>query len=219
MIDLRSLNETVAGQSGFVKLSPDGNSFVLGDGTPARFWAIGSLAFQNQTPEDLNRHVRFLARMGVNMVRLHAQICPVGPDSRLTDVNETEIDGIWRFVAEAKKQGIYVTISPYWAHATDSAHWGIPGNDAAGPLYGLLFFDETSPARLQGVGLGTLRPEEPLHEDSLANDPAVAIIQIQNEDSLLFWLTDTLKPIQKAALGRKIRRLAGREVWLSRKGE
>ena len=35
LLDLRGLNEKVAGQSGFVRLAPDGESFVLGDGTPS----------------------------------------------------------------------------------------------------------------------------------------------------------------------------------------
>ena len=42
LLDLRSLNEKEAGQSGFVRLTADGNGFALGDGTPARFWAVGS---------------------------------------------------------------------------------------------------------------------------------------------------------------------------------
>src|SRR4051812_21045074 len=52
MLDLRPLNEKEAGQSGFVRLSPDGNDFVLGDGTPARFWAIGT-DFYKQTPAEM----------------------------------------------------------------------------------------------------------------------------------------------------------------------
>ena len=40
LLDLRTLNEKVAGQSGFVRLAADGESFVLGDGTPARFWGV-----------------------------------------------------------------------------------------------------------------------------------------------------------------------------------
>ena len=40
LLDLRSLNEKVAGEKGFLRLSEDGNSFVLGDGTPVRFWAV-----------------------------------------------------------------------------------------------------------------------------------------------------------------------------------
>jgi hypothetical protein len=202
-IDLRSLNEPVAGQSGFVKLSADGNSFVLGDGSPARFWAAGSEVFRNPNPDEVKQHVRFLARMGVNMVRLHAQISSAGPNSKLTDVNEKEIDGIWRFVAEAKKQGIYVTISPYWAHSTDPARWGIAGHDAPGALWGLLFFDETLQKGYKAWATALYARPNPYTKIPLANDPSVAIIQVQNEDSLLFWTTQGLKPVQQAALAKK----------------
>ena len=202
-IDLRTLNEPIAGQSGFVKLSADGNSFELGDGSPARFWAVGSNVYQDPEPDAIGRHVRFLARMGVNMVRLHAQICPTGENSKLTDVNEKEIDGIWRFVAEAKQQGIYTTISPYWAHQTDSGNWGIPGQNSGGALWGLLFVDETLQRGYKAWATALYARPNPYTKIPLASDPAVAIIQVQNEDSLLFWTTDQLKPVQKAELGRK----------------
>ena len=57
VLDLRYLNEKVAGEHGFIRLSPDGNSFVRGDGQPIRFWAASpgfqpevDLAAQNTTP-------------------------------------------------------------------------------------------------------------------------------------------------------------------------
>ncbi|MEJ7589191.1 MAG: hypothetical protein WKI04_16670, partial [Ferruginibacter sp.] len=39
-LDLRYLNEGVAGENGFIKLSPDGKSFLNGKGVPLRFWAV-----------------------------------------------------------------------------------------------------------------------------------------------------------------------------------
>ena len=182
LLDLRSLNEPVAGQSGFVRLSPDGNSFVLGDGTPARFWAVGSDLYTQPTPV-IARHVRFLARVGVNMVRLHAQIAPKGVGSRIDEFDEKEIDGIRRFVAEAKKQGIYTTISPYWAHAKSAGLWGIEGY-GQGDLYGLLFFDEVLQEGYRGWARALYSPVNPHTGIPLAKDPAVALIQVQNEDSL-----------------------------------
>ena len=201
-IDLRYLNEPVAGQSGFVRLSADGNGFVLGDGSPVRFWAIGSEVYKNSS-EDMKKHARFLAGIGVNMVRIHAQICSPGPDSKLTDVNEKEIDGIWRFVAEAKTQGIYVTISPYWAHSADATRWGIEGHNSPGALWGLLFFDETLQRGYKAWAAALYGRPNPYTNIPLAKDPAVAIIQVQNEDSLLFHTMMELRPAQKARLGQK----------------
>ena len=143
MLDLRSLNEATAGQSGFIHLSPTGE-FLHGDGAPIRFWACGSAEY-TQSPEQLADHARFLAKLGVNMVRIHAQI---GPDSdaeasAVTDVNQKEIDGIWRAVAAFKREGIYVTISPYWAIDRPATKWGIDGYARRGDLWGLLFFNPT----------------------------------------------------------------------------
>jgi hypothetical protein len=202
-IDLRMLNEPEAGRSGFVRLTPDGNGFVLGDGTPARFWAIGTEAFRDLQPAEMADHARFLAGLGVNMIRIHAQVAPKGPGSHLTDFDEKEVDGIWRLVAEAKKQGIYSTISPYWANGKDAANWGIEGYGGKGDLWGLLFFDETLQRGYKAWATALYSRKNPYTGIPLARDPAVAIIQIQNEDSLLFWTTANMKPAQKARLAAK----------------
>jgi hypothetical protein len=88
------------------------------------------------------RHVRFLARIGVNLVRLHTQIAPKQPPTPVTAVDEKEIDSIWRFVAAAKKEGIYTIISPYWAAGKVVDDWGIEGYSATANVWGLLFFNE-----------------------------------------------------------------------------
>lgn len=199
-LDLRYLNEKEAGESGFVKLSPDGNSFVLGNGKPVRFWAVGSDLYRG-TPEEIARHVRFLAKLGVNMARLHTQIAPEsGP---ITGVNEKEIDGIWRFVAAAKKEGIYTTISPYWANDKNATEWGIAGYGEKTGLWGLLFFDEKLQAGYRAWVKALYARKNPYTGIPLAQEPAVAIIQVQNEDSLLFWTTQGMKPQQQERLGIK----------------
>ncbi|MBM4035410.1 MAG: hypothetical protein FJ291_27010 [Planctomycetes bacterium] len=109
LLDLRSLNEKVAGESGFVARSKDGHDFVLGDGRPARFWAVNTGAFNR----DLARHARFLAKRGVNMVRFHSNITPTGTD--LMGIDTKDRDNLWRGVAAMKREGIYTTYSPYWA--------------------------------------------------------------------------------------------------------
>jgi hypothetical protein len=202
LLDLRSLNERVAGESGFVRLTPDGNGFALGNGKPVRFWAVGSDVYHG-TPEEIARHVRFLAKHGVNMVRLHTQIAPDLAGSKITDVNQTEIDGIWRFVAAAKREGIYVTISPYWANEKMAAKWGLDGYGDKAGLWGLLFFNPKLQEGYKAWVKALYAPVNPYTGIPLAKDPAVAIIQVQNEDSLLFWTTQALKPQQQAILGKQ----------------
>jgi len=202
LLDLRYLNEKEAGQSGFVQLTRDGNGFALGDGTPVRFWAIGSGVYL-QSPGDMAQHVRFLARIGVNLVRLHTQIGPKQQGSPITGVDMKEIDGIWRFVAAAKKEGIYTIISPYWAYQKAVDGWGIEGYSGTTDLWGLLFYNETLQRGYKEWVRALYTRTNPYTKIPLARDPAVAIIQVQNEDSLFFWTAGAIKPAQRERLERK----------------
>ena len=113
-LDLRYLNETVAGQSGFVRRSAAGDAFVLGDGSPVRFWGINSNVTRFSDSE-LDLHARWLAGLGVNMVRISgATIQSKHPLSLVTDTAEDALRNIWRTTAAMKKQGIYVTLHHYW---------------------------------------------------------------------------------------------------------
>ncbi|MGE5559326.1 MAG: hypothetical protein ACM3WV_12080 [Bacillota bacterium] len=208
MVDLSFLNEDEAGQSGFVGLSPDGNDFVLGNGDPVRFWGINTTVY-HASDEELAAHAKFLAKMGVNMVRMHGSFNPKGEGTRVTDVDEKELDRAWRLVAAMKKEGIYVTLSPYWAH---SGHlggavpesWGIDGYAGKDTdLWGILFFNEKLQEGYKAWMRALYTRTNPYTGLPLARDPAVGIIQVQNEDSLLFWTVDNIKPAQKALLGKK----------------
>ncbi len=219
LLDLRRLNEPVAGESGFVKVGADGG-FVRGDGQPIRFWAVntdvGHGAFVAKplgpkTAPDLARHARFLAKRGVNMVRLHRQISPdlaARPNAALTDIDEAERDGIWRTVAAMRREGIYTTISPYWAARMKFAKgWDMPGG-AQQAAWGLLFFDETLQAAYRGWLKKLLSEKNPYTGVPLAQDPSVALIQLQNEDSLLFWTVDSIQGAQRQALEARFAQFA-----------
>ncbi len=214
LLDLRSLNEQVAGQSGFVRRSADGNDLVLGDGSPARFWCVNTYVQKpphgRQPKRDLASHARFLAKRGVNMVRFHGSCQPRQEGSKITDFDRAARDQCWRLVAEMKKQGIYTTISPYYALTVKiRKSWGVDG----GPqnAHGLLFFDETL-QRGYKAWLKALFDEKNPHTGlRLADDPAVAIIQLQNEDSLLFWTSGKIKGPQAVKLARTF------GTWLVRK--
>lgn len=203
LLDLRGLNETTAGQSGWVKRTPDGRDFLLGDGTPVRFWALNTYVQKSDGMEDLRRHARFLAKRGVNMVRFHGHLQPKGKDSKITDVDEAELDRCWRLVAAMKEEGIYTTISPYWAMPTQvPPSWGVEGFTGKGPQ-GMLFFDETLQRGYKAWLKALLTRSNPYTKTPLGQDPAVAILQLQNEDSMLFWTIQGLKPGPLRRLGKR----------------
>ena len=203
VIDLGAmLNEKVAGEKGFVRLSEDRMSFVRGDGQPIRFWGVVSNG-ADLKPEEMERHAAWLAKRGVNMARIHAQICNTKEGAKVTDVDEKLLDNILRWVAVCKRHGIYVTLSPYWAYVTVPASWGI--DDYAGSqVWGVLFFN---PKLQEGyrAWLKALytRPNPYANNVPLKDEPAVAIAQAQNEDSLLFWTFNGIKPAQRRLLGSR----------------
>ncbi len=215
LLDLRSLNEAVAGETGMVRSNAQGD-LVRGDGTPLRLWAVNTgVADLSNAPArplwqlgapDLARHARFLAKRGVNMVRLHKQLSPdlqANPNATITDINMAERDAIWRTVAAMRKEGIYTTLSPYWANNTKlSAKWAIAGG-AKQPVEGLLFFDETLQQAYKVWLRKLLTEKNPYTGISLAQDASVAIIELQNEDSLLFWTVDQIQGLQRVALERR----------------
>ena len=182
LFDLRSLNEATAGASGFVTRSADGNDFVLGDGKPAHFWAF-NVAGGCDKPEELAHEARWLAKHGVNLIRLHMQLSP-GDNSQVTDVNAQQVDQIMKVVAAMKKEGIYSVISPYWASAGLKPSWGITGHNDA---WGVLFCDAILQGGYKAWMKALYAAKNPYTGIPLAQDPAVAVIQLQNEDSLLFW--------------------------------
>lgn len=202
LLDLRYLNEKVAGESGFVKLTPDGNGFALGNGKPVRFWSVVTDIY-HQSPEAMAQHARFLAKLGVNMVRLHTQISSPDPNSAVTAVNEKEIDGIQRCVAAMKKEGIYCTISPYWATGKEASQWGIDGYTGHTDLWGLLFFNAKLQQGYKAWVKALYTRVNPYTGIPLSQDPAVALIQVQNEDGMFFWTMQGLHPEQKVLLGKK----------------
>jgi hypothetical protein len=211
LLDLRSLNESVAGEKGFVRVDAQGD-FVRGDGAPLRFWAVNTnvASLTNSTrplwgqgAPDLARHARFLAKRGVNMVRLHQFLNPAldkNPQAAITDINETQRDQIWRTVAAMRKEGIYTTISPYWALPMKiSDAWGVPGG-ANQSAQGLLFFDTVLQTGYKAWLRKLLLEPNPYTGIALAQDPSVAIIQLQNEDSLLFHTVSKIQGTQRQAL-------------------
>jgi hypothetical protein len=195
LMDLRGLNEKEAGEHGFIKASKDGDGFVRGDGQPIRFWAV--LSGPDEAPiEKVKEHAQFLAKRGVNIVRLFSGITVTKEGSKITDVDEKFLDQTFKTVAALKSAGIYTMTSPLWPGVVKAPKsWGIPGY-ADKDIQGLLFFDPTVQAAYKAWMKELYTRKNPYTGIPLAQDPAVAIIQFQNEDSLLFWTFHGMGPEQ-----------------------
>ncbi len=196
-LDLRFLNEKTAGEKGFVTTTPDGG-FCDGAGKAIRFWAVNGLFAMKD--DEYPRSAKFLAKMGVNLVRFHAAICPADDKTPLDQPNEKEIDAIWKGVAACKKEGIYVAISPYWK-MQGHASYGIDGYHGDGEMWGVQYFNPKLQAAYINWVTKLYGDTNPHTGIRLADDPAVAIIMSQNEDSLFFWTFQGMKEPQKQLLG------------------
>ncbi len=227
--DLRSLNEEVAGEHGFIRRNEDGLHFVRGDGQPIRFWGGSTYVQRNawrsvdralqrakrarergdtaraeshereaegarqQAWQDLRHHARFLAKRGVNMVRWHGDLPPKEKDSEITDVDEDALQQAWRMVAAMKEEGIYSTLSPCWmSHTSVQPGWDIP-DSGTGRLTAMVFWEPAVQEGYKAWLKALFDRVNPYTGTRLADDPAVAIIQLQNEDSMLFYTMQRVK--------------------------
>ncbi|NEQ69286.1 MAG: hypothetical protein F6K21_28115 [Symploca sp. SIO2D2] len=226
LLDLRYLNENEAGQTGWVRMNSEGD-FTRGDGSSIRFWAVNTEVERHkpyphfvqpgyESEPDIDQFAQWLAKRGVNMARTHSHINPDPETQDMTEVNLNDVEWIWRTVGAMKKAGIYTTVSPYWANTmkSDDDKWGTDYYNPATQRerqehHGLLFFDE----KLQYAYKEWLRylfttPTDYLDGKTLAEEPALAIFQIQNEDSLLFWTFNNLPPEPKKRLGKRFAKWA-----------
>ncbi|MBI5725890.1 MAG: hypothetical protein HZA50_18160 [Planctomycetes bacterium] len=190
-IDLRPLNEKIAGESGYMKMTPDGD-FVLGSGKPVRLWCANTSVQTAPGTDDLEYHAKHLAKRGINMVRHHGDLNPP-KDQPFSKPNEEDITAAQKLVAVMKKEGIYVTYSPYWAIREVGPNWGLKGHPSGAP-WGMLFWDEDLQKAYKGWVKELLTRPNPFESNKtpLAKDPALAIFQIQNEDSLFFHTAKTI---------------------------
>lgn len=192
-IDLRYLNEEEAGQDGY--MYAEGDKIYLASGKEERFWAtnVGSdvMFADNATIDNFTRK---MAKYGINLVRMHKGV--LDDDLQISD---EKVDRIQYFVNACKKNGIYVKFSFYFvlennlAAAKEFAH---NGRFADGLIegflphqtegYGYLIWNE----KIQETYLKSMEKlllaENPYGKTPLISEPAVAIIEIQNEDSLFF---------------------------------
>ena len=212
LLDLRYLNEARAGESGFVRA--DGDSFRLGDGTPVRFWGVNTpVPTDNVSKEEMDLLAARLAKLGVNMVRIDGPLL----DAHSSDparLDPVMLDNLFYLVNALKKQGIYSALSNYFVLSFPiNSRYGIPGTeDIAGKTpFGLLIFEPRMQEIYKSWQLQILDTRSPYSGMTLAQDPALGLVEIQNEDSLFFW---TFKP---ADLGKGPRELLETKfgAWLA----
>jgi hypothetical protein len=213
LLDLRSMNEKAAGQSGFVRAKDDG--FALGDGTPVRFWAVNcgpnTIKMDDTSVDYLARK---LAKLGVNMVRFHGAIYDRNAADPVT-IDRAFLAKLHRFVAAMKRQGIYTKLSfyfPLWFNVRPE--YGYRGWSGKGKPFAQLFFHPDMQRIYRSWAKGLLTTKNPHTGLPLGRDPAVAIVEIINEDNYFFW---TFKPYKAQPPGTMVWLEKAYGSWLAKK--
>lgn len=194
-VDVSFLLDAPAGNHGFIHAA-DGH-LVTGDGQRIRLWGVnvtewspGSTMIPSK--EDAHLWAATLARYGVNCVRLQFLDLPAPRGLIAAGRNDTrsfdpeQLDREDYFLAEIEKQGIYIDFNllvgrPFKAGDgvadADRVHEGAKGIS----LYDRKLIDLQKEYARQ-----LLTHVNPYTKRSYANDPAVAIVEINNEDAI--WL-------------------------------
>lgn len=200
-IDLRSLNEKVAGENGFIQTR--GQEFIHGaTGRSIRFWGVNvgpdTVRIDRASVKALVRH---LAKRGVNLVRIHGA---VWRDDLSVDTEY--LDRLFFFISALKREGIYTALSiyfPLWLNLRPEQ--GFEGYTGQHP-FALLFFNPRFQEIYKGWWRAILTTPNPYTQTPLNREPALAFAEIINEDSYLFWTFqpyNTIPAPQMAILERQ----------------
>lgn len=221
VIDLSSLILAPAGQFGFLQSAGKDLRFSKSQ-RPVKFWGVGAnLEYGRYTREQLTQRAKLLRKFGVNIVRQHAVWDELAVKGRLDPQRLDAYD--WWF-AELKKNGIYTDWSVFY-HWTVRRDSGYPlFDDLAGEgdvrdTYGVITAAPELRKLRDRVLVELLQRKNPYTGLRYADDPALAMVEMQNEDSIFFWnpLNDLANPKPKkwAAHAKQLRQAFA--AWVKRK--
>jgi hypothetical protein len=187
-IDLSWLNPGPAGEHGHLRA--DGERLVDGRGQEVRLFGSNICDWHAVMPKEKAEPVaRRLRELGMNFIRLHYfdwTIAPYGifskNDDGLHTIDPAALDRLHYLVAQLKQNGIYVDINLHVAR-------NYPGQPPTVSNMGKGIDKLHQPyVELQKqYARDILSPVNPYTGFSLAKDPAVAIIELNNENTTFHW--------------------------------
>jgi hypothetical protein len=199
VIGMEDWLEKPAGKRGGVRM--DKGRLAFADGSPAKFWGVnnsyGGCAPDKSAAEAKAAHY---AKYGVNCVRLHKWTGSgwrgIGNPNDATEMTPEGLANLDNYLMELKKRGIYVG----WSHIFGTDIEVQPGNRASlkaydeirgqrkGLTYGLVNFAPDVQDIYIQMTVKLLRHRSALTGLTYAEEPALAFIEMHNEDDI-FWPT------------------------------
>ncbi len=192
IIDMSQLIEKPAGRHGFLKR--EGKDFVFEQGTPVKFWGVD--AGMTDTVDSQRRQARFYAKYGINMVRQHPVESVLGvlqSGGRNRQFDPAKLDRWDRWFSILKENGIYMTWSLFYPHVItpddgypQDLYNELPDRGAGKSTSGVVaIMQELQDSEWQWE-CSLLEHVNPYTQLAYKDDPALAIVEVHNEDSI-FW--------------------------------
>jgi hypothetical protein len=191
-----------AGKHGFVKVK--GNQFVFEDGTPARFWGT-NLCFSACFPskEQARMMADRLAFFGFNAVRLHHMDFFFEPDGIFEDVRRAtdnrqlkktgvlsprQLDKLDYLIYLLKERGIYIDMNLLVARHFTVADGVVDADKLGMAAKPVSLFDPVLIELQKKYAKDLLTHFNPYTNLRYCDDPAVALVEITNENSIFdYW--------------------------------
>jgi hypothetical protein len=215
--DVSFLLEAPAGQEGFIRVA-DGH-LVRPDGRRFRIWGVNLTGWTRGSTllppkEQAPLWADALARFGINCVRFHfldlttrdpddpsPRRRPAGLiDRHRNDTQAFDADQINRldfFVAELKKRGIYTNLNLNVGRTYKKGD-GVPDWDQIAHSKGMTYIGDRLLELQRDYARQLLTHYNPYTKTEYRHEPAVAIVEIVNENSIVeFWLRNWLRGERK----------------------
>ena len=225
-LDVSAMNRVPAGAEGRIRVQ-DGQ-FVTPDGKRIRFWGANFSAEQNfPDAQHAKSFARWLAKSGVNIVRLHHMDNPWAverggslwsKDSAVhRDLDPVALDRLHRLIAELKAQGIYVNLNLKVSKKLNAADGFAPSVTEFKDYQKRVDFFQPRMIELQkDYARRLLTAKNPYTGLTLLEDPAVAVVETNNENSLLgYWVRDLGRGIERFPEPFRSELIAQWNSWLA----
>ncbi len=196
LTDVSFLNAGPAGVHGYI-VAKNGHFVETNTGSRLRFLGTnfaGKDAFPSHV--DAEKVAARIAKLGINLVRLHhMDNSDWGQDASIWDyqykdrqhLSAVQLDKLDYFIAQLKKNGVYVNINLHVSRIFSAAD-GFPAGVSQIPTSFDKRVDEFDPRMIQlqkNYARDLLTHVNPYTHLSYAADPAVAVVEINNENSLV----------------------------------
>ena len=211
-IDLAHWLDAPAGKHGRIARKEDE---LIYNGQPIKLWGL-NVCYSSCAPDKelADRRAKFYARYGINTVRLHKYADGPGwagiqSEESFVEFDSEALDRMDYFVAQLKKHGIYVLLSStFGVKLGPKDRQYVPymdefgqGRNRVSTGHGSVFLSrELQDLQIRQI-VEILKHRNSYTGLTYANDPAVAVVELFNEDSALFF--GTLSQLQKIPTLRK----------------